>query len=338
MPLSVTQLLRGWTISSSLRAIFLLSSVFHSSGWTADYPSKPIRLIVGFAPGGATDITARAVAAKLSGLLGQQVIVDNRPGATGNIGAELLAKSVPDGYTIMLAVTSLTTTSSLDSGVRKPPFDVNRDFAAVVPVAEFPNVLSVHPSVPATTVKDIIALAKAKPGELSYGSSGVGGFTHLSSELFYSMAGVSMTHVPYKGGGPSMIDLIAGRIQVLFATSSTVIPYIKAQKVKAIAVTTARRFALLPDIPTIAESGLPGYEATNWSGLFAPARTRADILKRLNSITLEVLDKREMKDFLFTQGQTASAPATPEQFSAYVKLETAKWAKVIKDAGIKVEY
>ncbi len=322
-----------------MSAVFLLAaSVLPAPAAAADYPTKPIRMIVGFAPGGATDITARAVAAKLAGALGQQVIVDNRSGATGNIASELLAKAAPDGYTIMLAVTSLTTTSSVDPRSHKPSFDVNRDFVPIAPVAEFPNVLSLHPSVPAASVRELIALAKARPGQLAYGSSGIGGFTHLSTELFNSMARISMVHVPYKGGSPSMVDLIAGRIQVLFATSSTVVAHINNQKIRAIAVTTAKRSALLPDIPTIAESGLPGYEATNWSGLFVPTKTPRAIVRRLNAEIINVLAMPELKDFLFTQGQTPSPSATPEQFAAYVKSETAKWAKVITSSGIKVEF
>lgn len=325
------------SIECVIGVVVLAPTALRAAPAPADYPIKPIRMIVGFAPGGATDVTARALAAKLSQALGKQVIVDNRPGASGNLAAELLVRAEPDGYTTMLAVTSLTTTTSMELNGVKPPFDINRDFAAISSAVEFPNVVVVHPSLPVNSVRELIAIAKAKPGHIAFGSSGVGGFTHLSTELFNSMAGVSMTHVPYKGGGPSMVDLIAGRIQVVFATSSTVVPHLAVKKVRALAVTTASRSALLPELPTIVESGLPGYEATNWSGLFAPARTPVTVVNRLNAEVAKALRLADLREFLFSQGQTVSAAASPEQFSRYVKAEAAKWGRVIKSAGIKAE-
>jgi tripartite-type tricarboxylate transporter receptor subunit TctC len=284
----------------------------------AEYPTKPIRLVVGFAPGGGTDTTARAIGAKLSELLGQQIIIDNRAGAAGNIATEIVAKAVPDGYTILMGtIAALAINPSLYT--TKLPFDST-------------NILSLHPSVAAGSVKELIALAKAK--SLNYGSSGVGGTGHLAGELFNTMAGVKMTHVPYKGGGPAMIDLVGGQVQLVFATAASAVPQIKAGKIKGIAVTTAKRSALMPNLPTIAEAGLPGFDANNWYGLLAPAKTPRPIINRLNAEITKVLNLPDVKDFLFHQGLDP-APGTPEQFGAYIKSEMTKWAKVVKDSGAK---
>ncbi|HEV2008802.1 MAG TPA: tripartite tricarboxylate transporter substrate binding protein [Burkholderiales bacterium] len=304
-----------------------------SAATPADYPTKPIRMIVGFAPGGGTDTTARAISNKLGELLGHQVIVDNRAGAAGNIATELVANANPDGYTILLGtIAALAINPSLYRS--KLPFDSVRDFAPIIQAVDSTNILVLHQSVPAASVKELIALAKTKP--LNYGSSGVGGTGHLAGELFNSMAGTKMTHIPYKGGGPAMIDLVGGQVQLVFATAASAVPQIKGGKIKGIAVTTIKRSALMPNIPTIAESGLPGFDANNWYGLLAPAKTPRPIIMRLNSEVTKVLAMPDVKEFLFNQGLDP-APGTPEQFGAYIKSEIAKWAKVVKDSGARAD-
>ncbi|HEV8520574.1 MAG TPA: tripartite tricarboxylate transporter substrate binding protein [Burkholderiales bacterium] len=311
----------------------LLVTQYASGATPTDYPTKPIRMIVGFAPGGGTDTTARAISIKLAESLGQQVIVDNRAGAAGNIATELVAKAAPDGYTILLGtIAALAINPSLYR--TKLPFDSVRDFAPIIQAVDSTNILSLHPSVPAANVKELIALAKTKP--LNYGSSGVGGTGHLAGELFNSMAGTKMTHIPYKGGGPAMIDLVGGQVQLVFATAASAVPQIKAGKIKGIAVTTIKRAALMPNIPTIAESGLPGFDANNWYGLLAPAKTPRPIIMRLNAEVTKVLAMPDVKDFLFNQGLDP-APGTPEQFGAYIKSEITKWAKVVKDSGARAD-
>ena len=298
-----------------------------------EYPSKPIRMIVGFAPGGGTDTTARAISAKLGELVGQQVIIDNRAGAAGNIATEMVAKANPDGYTLLLGtIAALAINPSLYR--TKLPFDSVKDFAPIIQAVDSTNILSVHPSVPVGTVKELIALAKTK--SLNYGSSGVGGTGHLAGELFDTMAGTKMTHVPYKGGGPAMIDLVGGQVQIVYATAASAVPMIKATKIKGIAVTTIKRSALMPTIPTIAESGLPGFDANNWYGLLAPAKTPRAIVMRLNAEVTKVLAMPDVKDFLFNQGLDP-APGSPEKFGAYIKAEMAKWAKVVKDSGARAD-
>jgi tripartite-type tricarboxylate transporter receptor subunit TctC len=286
---------------------------------------------VGFAPGGGTDTTARAIANKLTDLLGQQVIIDNRPGAAGNIATELVSNANPDGYTLLMGtIAALAINPSLYT--TKLPFDSIKDFAPIIQAVDSTNILSLHPSVAASSVKELIALAKTKP--LNYGSSGVGGTGHLAGELFNTMAGTKMSHVPYKGGGPAMIDLISGQVQLVFATAASAVPHIKSGKIKGIAVTTIKRSALMPNIPTIAESGLPRFDANNWYGLLAPAGTPRPIIMRLNTDVKKVLAMPDVKEFLFNQGLDP-APGTPEEFGAYIKSEMTKWAKVVKDSGAK---
>ena len=317
----------------SLAAIQLALVTLHGVAHAAEYPNKPIRMIVGFAPGGGTDTTARAISAKLGELVGQQVIIDNRAGAAGNIATEMVAKANPDGYTLLLGtIAALAINPSLYR--TKLPFDSVKDFAPIIQAVDSTNILSVHPSVPVSTVKELIALAKTR--SLNYGSSGVGGTGHLAGELFNTMAGVKMTHVPYKGGGPAMIDLVGGQVQLVYATAASAVPMIKATKIKGIAVTTIKRSALMPDIPTIAESGLPGFDANNWYGLLAPAKTPRAIVMRLNAEVTKVLGMPDVKNFLFNQGLDP-APGTPEKFGAYIKAEMAKWAKVVKDSGARAD-
>jgi tripartite-type tricarboxylate transporter receptor subunit TctC len=307
---------------------------FSSAGMAADgaYPSRPIRMLVGFAPGGGTDTTARALTPKLSERLGQQVIVDNRPGAAGNIATEITTKAPADGYTILMGtIAALSINPTLYGNL---PFDPLRDLAPVTRAVDSTNILVVHPSVQAKTVKDLIALAKAKP--LNGGSSGIGGAGHLALELFNVMAGTKINHIPYKGGGPAMIDLLAGQINLIFATAASAIPHIKSGKINALAVTTSNRSKLVPDLPTVSEAGLKGFEANNWYGVVVPAKTPRPIVDRLNKEFTAVLNMPDIKDILFKQGLDA-APSTPEAFGAYIKSETAKWAKVIKASGAKPE-
>ena len=317
----------------NLARILLVSAacIAAAPAGAAEYPARPIRLLVGFAPGGGTDTTARAISQKLTASLGQQVVVDNRPGASGSIAAEITAKATPDGYTVLLStIAALAVNPSL---YEKMAYDPIRDLAPVTRAADSTNFLVVHPSVPAKSVKDVIALAKSRP--LNCGSSGVGGAGHLALELFNLQAGTKIVHVPYKGGGPAIIDLLAGNINLIFATGASSINHVKAGKIRALGVTTARRSALAPQLPTIAEAGLPGFEANNWNGVVVPAKTPRPIINRLNREFTAALSLPDIKSFLFNQGLDA-APSTPEAFASYIKSETAKWAKVIKAAGIKV--
>lgn len=292
-------------------------------------PTKPVRMLVGFAPGGGTDTTARAMGAKLSERLGQQLIIDNRPGAAGNIATELTAKANPDGHTILMGtIAALAINPSL---YKKLQFDPLKDVLPVSRAVDSTNILVVHPSVPAKNVKELIALAKTKP--LNGGSSGVGGAGHLALELFNLQAGTKIVHVPYKGGGPSIVDLVAGNINLIFATAASSVPHINTGRLRALAVTTSKRSGLVPDLPTIAEAGLKGFEANNWYGVLVPAKTPRNIIDRLNREIVAVLALPDVKEFLFKQGLDTS-PSTPEAFGAYIRSEKAQWEKVIKAAGL----
>ena len=298
-----------------------------------EYPAKPVRIIIGFPPGGATDLVSRLMAPKYSGLLNQPFIVDNRPGANGVIGSDLAAKAVPDGYSIHLAtIGSLV----LSPATGKVPYDPLRDFAPISQAVALQNIFIVHPTLPARTLKDLIALARAKPGALNFASSGPASPGHLAGELFKSMAKVDLVHVPYKGGGPALTDLIAGHIEIFVAVISTATPQVKAGKARALAVTGTRRAASLPDVPTVAEAALKGYEATNWYGYVAPAATPRPIIEQLHKATVTVLDMPDIRKALLDQGIEAT-PSSPEQFAAHIKSETGKWTKVIKAAGIRVD-
>jgi len=294
------------------------------------YPIKPIRMLVGYAPGGATDVTARVIALKLSSALGQQVVVDNRAGAGGNIATEITARALPDGYTLLMATSGQVAINP--TLYKNLPFDVINDFAPVTLVVSSTNVLVVNPSVAAKSAKEFIALAKAKPMYLKYGSSGVGQASHLAGVIFESMAGAKMVHIPYKGGGPSMLALISGEVDLVFSNAVSVVPQMKAGKVRALAVTTASRSALLPDLPTVAEAGLAGYEANNWFGLIVPAKTPRAVVKQLNNEITMILNATDVKESLVRQGFEPS-PSTPEVFSDYIRSESVKWAKVVKASG-----
>jgi tripartite-type tricarboxylate transporter receptor subunit TctC len=295
------------------------------------YPSKPIRIIVPQSAGGSTDLAARVVTQRLSDALGQPIVVDNRPGAGSLNGTETVAKAPPDGYTLLAVAASFTINPSLHERL---PFDPVRDFAPITRFAALPHILVVHPSVAAKSVKELIALAKAKPGELNYASSGVATSTHLATELFKYMTGTDMVQVPFKGGAPGVIGLLSGQVQLYFATISTALPHVKAGKIRALAVTTAKRSVVAPEFPTIAEAGVPGYEHASWVGLLAPARTQASVVARLNTESVKVVNQQDVKALLLRDG-LETVGDSPEEFAAVVKSEVAKWMKVVKAAGIK---
>ena len=301
--------------------------------WAQQYPVRPIRLVVPFPPGGGTDTMARVIAPKLSEFLGQQVVAENRGGAGATIGAEIAAKSAPDGYTLMLATITNAIGASLYS---KLNYDLVRDFAPITRLATTPHILVVHPSVPVKTVKEFVALAKAKPGELAYSSSGSGSAAHLAGELFNSLTGVKTTHVPYKGGGPSMIALVGGEVSVAFATMPSAIGYVRSGRLRGIAVTTERRSPSTPELPTIAETGVSGYEAGSWYGLSAPAGTSKNIITRLHAETLKAVGLPDVKERLFNAGFEI-VTSTPEEFAAFTHNEIQKWGKIVKAAGLKVD-
>ncbi|MEO8675947.1 MAG: tripartite tricarboxylate transporter substrate binding protein [Casimicrobiaceae bacterium] len=315
----------------ALGALLALAAIVASA---QTYPAKPIRLVVPFPPGGATDILARDVAQKLTEAWGQQVIVDNRPGAGGNIGSELVAKAAPDGYTLEMGTVG---THAINASLyAKMPYDHVKDFAPVILVAGVPNVLVVNPALPANSVAELIAYAKANPGKLNFASSGNGTSIHLSGELFKFMAGVQMTHVPYKGSAPALQDLLGGQVQLMFDNLPPSLPQIKAGKLRALAVTSLTRAPALPDVPTMAEAGLPGFEASSWFGVLAPAGTPPAIVTKLNAEIAKWLATPEAKERLSKQGANA-AGGTPEDFAKHIAAETAKWAKVVKDSGAKID-
>jgi len=298
------------------------------------FPDKPVRFVIGFTPGGPSDILARALGQKLAERWGQQVVIENRPGAGGNLAAEAVAKSAPDGYTWLLGNNSILATNQ--SLYRKLPYDPVRDFAPVALVAVQPNILVVHPEVPAKTVADLILLAKQSPGKLNYASSGAGAAAHLAGELFKTMAGVDIVHVPYKGAQPALTDLIAGQVQLMFATSASVIPYVKAGRLRALAVTTAQRSPSVPELPTVSEAGLAGFEATTWHGVVVPAATPAPLVQRLNDDLNSVLNEKDLRERLAGLGAEVLT-GTPRDFADYIAREIPKWAKVVRDSGARAD-
>jgi tripartite-type tricarboxylate transporter receptor subunit TctC len=297
----------------------------------AQYPNKPITTVVGFAPGGGTDTVSRIVAKALGDQLGQQVLTDNRAGAGGNIATDFVVRSQPDGYTLYLANVGAL---AVNPHLLPLQFDPLKDLAPITLAVAFPNLVVVQPDVPANTLQDFIKLAKANPGKYTYGSSGIGGAGHLAGELLKMMAKVDLVHVPFKGGGPAMQAMLGGQIHSYFATPVAAGPHVKAGKVKALATTGPRRDPFMADVPTVAESGYPGYEATNWYAYLAPAKTPRDILERLNREIVKALNSAEVKDLLAKQG-LEPAPGTPEQLAAFIKREYDTWGKVVKEAGIK---
>ena len=315
-------------------ALLVICAVSPSLAHAQSYPNKTIRMIVPFPAGGATDIVARLVAQKLGDAMGQQVIVDNRGGAAGTIGSDLAAKSPPDGYTILIGTSS--THAIAQSLYAKLPYDSIKDFTPVVGIATATIVLSMHPSVPAKTVRELIVLAKAKPDALSFASSGSGGVSHLVGEMFKAQAGVQMLHIPYKGDAPALADLVGGQVSLEFGTALSFLPYIQSGRLKALAVTSLKRSQVMPDVPTVAESGLKGFEALQWFGVFAPAGTRAEVVTRLNTEIVKILQTVDMRERLTKLASEVMADS-PEQFAAFQKAEIAKWARVVKDSGARID-
>jgi tripartite-type tricarboxylate transporter receptor subunit TctC len=294
------------------------------------YPSKPVRMIVPFAPGGGTDTLGRLLAQKLSEIWGVSVLVENRPGAGSSVGTDLAARAAPDGYTLGVTSMSHAINATL---YRKLPYDTIKDFEFIVLTVRVPNVLVVHPSVPARSVKELVALAKARPGELAFSSSGVGGVSHLSAEVFAATAGIRMLHVPYKGAGPAMIALVSGESQVMMATVPVLLPQMQSKRVRALGISSAKRSPLLPDLPTIAESGYPGFETDSWYGLLAPKGTPREIVQKVNADANRALESADLKAALAKQG-AQPAGGTPQEFQRYLEAESVKWRKAILAAKV----
>ena len=316
------------------RWLVLVVMVFAQQSVAQNYPDKPIRFIVGYAPGGVTDIVARALSQKLFAQLGQQVVVDNRAGGGGTIAAVLTAKAPPDGYTLLMSsVSALATNVSMYS---KLPYDPLRDFAPVTLAVATPYLATVAAALPANNLREFIALAKAQPGQLAFGSSGAGGGAHLAYELFKSMAGIDLVHVPYKGAAPALTDLLGGHIQLTFSQPPVVLPHLRSGKVKALAITSAARLAALPEFPTIAESGLAGYAATSWQGVVAPAGTPRAIIAKLHEEITRALRSPDIGGRLAAEGSAAGG-LTPDEFAIYIRREIEKWAKVVKESGAKAD-
>jgi tripartite-type tricarboxylate transporter receptor subunit TctC len=298
------------------------------------YPTKGITIVVPFAAGGTTDILARIVGQYLSTEFGQPVVIDNRGGAGGNVGAQLVSRAAPDGYTLLMGTVG---THAINASLYKTlPYNHVKDFAPITRVAMVPNLLVAHPSQPFRSVPELVAYAKANPGKINYASSGNGTSIHLSGEMFKSMAQVDMVHVPYRGSAPAIADLLGGQTAIMFDNMPSALPHVKAGKLVPLAVTTAQRSAELPDVPTVAEMGVPGYEATSWFGMFAPAGTPAPVVQKLNAAIVKALNDPAVKQRIAEQGATPN-PETPEQFAAFIAQETAKWAEVVKASGASVD-
>jgi tripartite-type tricarboxylate transporter receptor subunit TctC len=323
----LTRLLRSYAVPMAC----LLLAFFTCAAAAQSYPSKPVRIVVPFAPGGGVDLTARILAQKLTERVGQSFIVENRTGASGIIGTEFVAKSTPDGYTLLVG--SQTTQAVVPAMYGKLNYDTARDFAAVTEIATSPLLIVVHPSLPVKAVKDLIALAKARPGQLTFGAAS-GGTPHMAGELFKLVAHVDMLFVPYKGEGPAIADAMGGQISMVFSNLPVALPQAQGGRLRALAVTSRQRVSTAPGIPTVAESGLPDYEASTWFGLFAPAATPRDVIGKLNADAVSALNMPEVKERMAGQGLFVVAN-TPEQFAAFVKTEIPRWAKVVRDAGVK---
>jgi len=317
-----------------LRIVIAMTlGVIGTTGLAQPFPNKPVRIIVAFPPGGGTDIVARMISPKLSEALGQQVVVENRAGAAGIVGTEVVAKSPPDGYTLFMGTLGNLSVNPLL--YKKLPFDIARDFAPLMQVVSVTFMLYVHPSFPVKTVKNLIALAKSRPGQINYASSGSGGAPHLAAELLNSMADIKMIHVPYKGSALSFTDVMGGQVPLTFDSLTQGLPYVKGGRLRAVATLGPKRTAVLPDVPTVGET-LPGYEVVNWFGLVVPAATPRDIVNRLHSEIVKILRQPEIRDRLVGLGADPVGD-TPEEFGAFMKSEAAKWARVIRDADIHVD-
>jgi tripartite-type tricarboxylate transporter receptor subunit TctC len=316
-----------------MRILFFLLAALWLGTATAQYPNKPLRLIVPFAPGGSTDIFARLIGERAALTLGQPVVVENRAGAAGNIGAEAVVRSAPDGYTLLMATTGVMAINN--ALYKNMTYDAAKDLEPVVYIASITNVLIVPPDLPAQNVAELIAMAKKEPGKLTFASSGAGASTHMSAELFKSMTGTDILHVPYKGSGPALPDLMSGRVSMMFENAPGAVPHIKAGKVRALAQTGLKRSSAMPDVPTLAESGVPGYESLSWSGIAVPAGTPRDVIERLNKDLNAVLATPEMRQKLGEQG-AESIGGPPEAFAAHIRTEREKWSRVIRTANIVV--
>jgi len=317
------------------RFLLVAACAFYASGAFAQaYPSKPIKMIVGFPPGGGTDVVARVISAKVQEWWGQPVTVENRPGATGTIGADAVAKSAPDGYTLIMG--HVNSTGLAPNLFPKLPYDPIKDFAAVSYVGYVPNVLAVHPSIPAKSVKELVALLKANPGKYNYASSGNGSTQHIAGEVFKQLTGTSIVHVPYKGSGDAIKDLLAGVVAMNFDTMPPVMPHIQAGKLHGLAISTPKRLAQLPDVPTFAEEGITGFDVTNWYGVMAPAGTPREIVAKLNADINKAMQVPEVRTRLENVG-TQLREMSVAEFDAFMKAEVAKYAKIIKDTGVRIE-
>ncbi|MEN3353435.1 MAG: hypothetical protein V7640_1593 [Betaproteobacteria bacterium] len=321
---------RSLCFAGAAASTLLSAPLWAATEWA---PTKPVRMIVGFPPGGATDLVARMIQPKMSAGLGRTVIIDNRPGANGVISNELIARAEPDGHTIGFGHIG---TLVISPTIQKVPYDVHKDFAPLGLVVSLQNIIVVNPTLPAKTLKEYIALAKTKPGEMLYASSGSGSPGHLAAVLLESMTGIQMTHVPYKGGGPAITDLIAGHVPSFFAVISTGVPHVRSGKVRAIAVTGAKRAEAVPDVPTVAEAGVKGYAATNWYGMLAPAATPQPIIERHNREIVAALKAPDVVQQLKDQGIDA-APSSPAEFTKFIIAEEKKWVPIIRKSNIKVE-
>jgi len=310
-----------------------LIAVAAADGYAQAYPAKPVRVVVPSSAGGGTDIVARIIAPDLSKRLGQQFVIDNRAGACTMIGIEVASKAPPDGYTLLMGLSTLAINSAL---YKKVPYDPVRDFAPITVVASSGSIIVVHPSVPAKSIKELIAFARSRPGQMNYASAGTGTYPHMTMELFLSMAKLKMVHIAYKGTGPAMIDMLAGHTAVMAGTMVTTVPQIRAGRLRGLGVTTLERNSAAPEIPTVAEAGLPGFESVQWYGLLAPANTPKDIVNRLHGEMAKILQQPEIRQRFAADGADPVGN-TPDQFAAYIKTELTKWAKVARDAGIKQE-
>lgn len=321
------------TRSAGAAILVAALSLYAREALAQNYPVRPVRMVVPQSAGGSTDLVARAVAQRLGEAFKENVIVENRPGAGSLHGTDFVAKAAPDGHTLLVVAASFTINPSLRKNL---PFDPVRDFAPVSQLVSLPHILVVHPSLPVKTVKELVALAKSRPGELNFGSSGIATSTHLAAELFMHSARVKMVNVPYKGGAPGMTALLSGEVQLYFATISTALPHIKAGKLRPLGVTSAKRSTAAPEFPTIAEAGLPGYQHSSWVGMLAPAKTPPPIVKKLNNEVVRIVQAPEMKALLLREGLEADG-STAEEFAQDIKAEIAKWQKVAAAAGIKPE-
>ena len=319
------------TIRHSPFAILLCCALAATPAFAQQYPVKPVRVIVPSSPGGGTDIVARIITPELSKRLGQQFVVDNRAGAGTMIGIELAAKAPPDGYNLLMGLSTLAINSAL---YHKVPYDPVKDFAPITVAVSSGSIIVVHPSVPVKSVKELIAFARSRPGQMNYASAGIGTYPHMTMELFLSMAKLKMVHIAYKGTGPAMTDMLAGHTSVMAGTMVTTVPQIRAGRLRALGITTLERNPAVPEIPTIAEAGLPGFESTQWYGLLAPANTPRDIVTRLHGEMVKILAQPDVKQRFAADGADPVAN-TPEQFAAYIRSELVKWEKVARNAGIE---